>query len=184
MSGHSKFANIKHKRKNESAAKGPKFLPFWEGKLPLRREGLIRINASSFPQVVARSKGQQHAQQYHWTRHQRRGRRRCGNVNYEYVTYKRLRPQRHRHRQFDALTDNKNHCGRQCKGAPLPRTAWKHQDTRYVSFMFDKGDGSSSTKGRCEMEADDLMMMALDAGAEDFGEEGEQLWGESPYGSR
>ena len=40
-----------------------------------------------------------------------------------------------------------------------------------VSFMFDKKGQIIVAKEDCEMEADDLMMMALDAGAEDFSEE-------------
>ena len=37
--------------------------------------------------------------------------------------------------------------------------------------MFDKKGQIIVDKEECDMEADDLMMMALDAGAEDFSEE-------------
>lgn len=37
--------------------------------------------------------------------------------------------------------------------------------------MFDKKGQIIIDKEECDMEADDLMMMALDAGAEDFAEE-------------
>ena len=40
-----------------------------------------------------------------------------------------------------------------------------------VSFMFDKKGQIIIDKEECDMEADDLMMTALDAGAEDFSEE-------------
>ena len=40
-----------------------------------------------------------------------------------------------------------------------------------VSFMFDKKGLIIIDKEECSMDADDLMMMALDAGAEDFSEE-------------
>ena len=40
-----------------------------------------------------------------------------------------------------------------------------------VSFMFDKRGLIIIDKEECDMEADDLMMLALDAGAEDFAEE-------------
>ena len=42
---------------------------------------------------------------------------------------------------------------------------------RSVSFMFDKKGQIIIDKEECEMDADDLMMIALDAGAEDFAEE-------------
>ena len=40
-----------------------------------------------------------------------------------------------------------------------------------VSYMFDEKGQIIIAKEDCEMEADDLMMIALDAGAEDFVEE-------------
>jgi len=40
-----------------------------------------------------------------------------------------------------------------------------------VSFMFDKKGQIIVDKEECELDADDLMMTALDAGAEDFVEE-------------
>ena len=40
-----------------------------------------------------------------------------------------------------------------------------------VSFMFDKKGQIIIDKEECDMDADDLMMIALDAGAEDFSDE-------------
>ena len=40
-----------------------------------------------------------------------------------------------------------------------------------VSYMFDKKGQIIIDKEECDMDADDLMMIALDAGAEDFAEE-------------
>lgn len=40
-----------------------------------------------------------------------------------------------------------------------------------VSFMFDQKGQIIVDKEECELDADDLMMQALDAGAEDFSEE-------------
>ena len=40
-----------------------------------------------------------------------------------------------------------------------------------VSFMFDEKGQIIVLKENCEMDADDLMMLALDAGADDFAEE-------------
>ena len=40
-----------------------------------------------------------------------------------------------------------------------------------VSFMFDQKGQIIIDREECDLEADDLMMMALDAGAEDFAEE-------------
>jgi transcriptional/translational regulatory protein YebC/TACO1 len=43
--------------------------------------------------------------------------------------------------------------------------------TGCVSFMFDQKGQIIVDKEECDLEADDLMMIALDAGAEDFSEE-------------
>ena len=40
-----------------------------------------------------------------------------------------------------------------------------------VSYMFDEKGQIIIDKEECDMEADDLMMIALDAGADDFNEE-------------
>ena len=40
-----------------------------------------------------------------------------------------------------------------------------------VSYMFDKKGQIIIDKEECDMDADELMMLALDAGAEDFSEE-------------
>jgi transcriptional/translational regulatory protein YebC/TACO1 len=40
-----------------------------------------------------------------------------------------------------------------------------------VSFMFDKKGQIIIDKEECDMDADELMMIALDAGADDFAEE-------------
>ena len=40
-----------------------------------------------------------------------------------------------------------------------------------VSYMFDKKGQIIIDKEECDMDPDELMMMALDAGAEDFNEE-------------
>ncbi len=40
-----------------------------------------------------------------------------------------------------------------------------------VSYMFDKKGQIIIDKEECDMEADEMMMLALDAGAEDFNEE-------------
>ena len=43
--------------------------------------------------------------------------------------------------------------------------------TGCVSYMFDQKGQIIIDREACEMDADDLMMLALDAGAEDFSEE-------------
>ena len=92
-----------------------------------------------------------------------------GNVNYEYVTYEGYGPNGIAI-IVDALTDNKN------RTAANVRSAFTNGNGNIgtpgcVSFMFDKNGQIIIDKEECETDADDLMMTALDAGAEDFSEE-------------
>ena len=70
----------------------------------------------------------------------------------------------------DALTDNKNRTASNVRNA-FTKGGGNVGTTGCVSFMFDKKGQIIVDKEECELDADDLMMMALDAGAEDFAEE-------------
>ena len=92
-----------------------------------------------------------------------------GNVNYEYVTYEGYGPNGIAI-IVDALTDNKNRTAANVRSA-FTKGNGSIGTPGCVSFMFDKRGQIIIDKEECVMEADDLMMTALDAGAEDFSEE-------------
>ena len=71
---------------------------------------------------------------------------------------------------MEALTDNKNRTAANVRRA-FPKGQGNIGTPGCVSFMFDKKGQIIIDKEECELEADDLMMTALDAGAEDFNEE-------------
>ena len=71
---------------------------------------------------------------------------------------------------MDALTDNKNRTAANVRSA-FTKGNGNVGTPGCVSYMFDKKGQIVIAKEECEMDADDLMMMALDAGAEDFSEE-------------
>ncbi|MCD7864805.1 MAG: YebC/PmpR family DNA-binding transcriptional regulator, partial [Clostridiales bacterium] len=70
----------------------------------------------------------------------------------------------------DTLTDNKNRTAANVRSA-FTKGKGSIGTQGCVSFMFDKKGQIIIDKEDCEMDADDLMMAALDAGAEDFTEE-------------
>ena len=72
----------------------------------------------------------------------------------------------------DALTDNKNRTAANVRNA-FTKGGGNVGTQGCVSFMFDKKGQIIIDKEECDMEADELMMIALDAGAEDFSEEEE-----------
>ena len=68
------------------------------------------------------------------------------------------------------MTDNKNRTASNVRNA-FTKGNGNVGTQGCVSFMFDKKGQIIVVKEECELEADDLMMIALDAGAEDFVEE-------------
>lgn len=97
-----------------------------------------------------------------------------GNVNYEEVTYEGYGPNGTAI-IVKALTDNKNRTASNVRNA-FTKGSGSVGTQGCVSYMFDeKGQIIISKEemddNNIEMEADDIMMLALDAGAEDFSEE-------------
>ncbi len=92
-----------------------------------------------------------------------------GSVNYEVVTYEGYGPNGVAI-IVDALTDNKNRTASNVRNA-FTKGGGNVGTQGCVSFMFDKKGQIIIDKEECEMDADSLMMAALDAGAEDFSEE-------------
>jgi YebC/PmpR family DNA-binding regulatory protein len=70
----------------------------------------------------------------------------------------------------EALTDNKNRTASFVRSV-FDKNGGDLGTPGCVSYMFDKKGQIIIDKEEFEMDADDLMMLALDAGAEDFSEE-------------
>ena len=90
-------------------------------------------------------------------------------VNYTSITYEGYGPNGTAI-IVDTLTDNKNRTASNVRNA-FTKGGGNVGTTGCVSFMFDQKGQIIIDKEECEMDADDLMMLALDAGAEDFSDE-------------
>ena len=90
-------------------------------------------------------------------------------VNYEEVTYEGYGPNGTAI-IVKALTDNKNRTASNVRNA-FTKGSGSVGTQGCVSYMFDEKGQIIIDKEECDMEADDLMMIALDAGADDFNEE-------------
>ncbi|MBQ2532183.1 MAG: YebC/PmpR family DNA-binding transcriptional regulator, partial [Lachnospiraceae bacterium] len=93
----------------------------------------------------------------------------ANSVNYETVTYEGYGPSGTAI-IVRALTDNKNRTAANVRSA-FTKGHGSIGTQGCVSYMFDEKGQIIIAKEECDLEADDLMMMALDAGAEDFSEE-------------
>ena len=169
MSGHSKFANIKHKKEKNDAAKGKIFTIIGrEIAVAVKEGGPDPANNFKLAQVIAKAKANNMPNDT-----LDRGIKKAagdGNaVNYEHVTYEGYGPSGIAI-IVEALTDNKNRTAANVRSA-FTKGNGSIGTQGCVSFMFDEKGQIIIDKEECSMGADDLMMLALDAGAEDFSEE-------------
>ena len=171
MSGHSKFANIKHKKEKNDAAKGKMFTIIGkEIAVAVKEGGADPDNNSKLRDVIAKAK----ANNMPNDTIERGIKKAAGNVNavnYESVTYEGYGPNGTAI-IVNALTDNKNRTAANVRNA-FTKGGGNVGTQGCVSFMFDKKGQIIIDKEECDMEADELMMIALDAGAEDFSDEEE-----------
>ena len=169
MSGHSKFANIKHKKEKNDAAKGKIFTVIGrEIALAVKEGGADPANNSKLRDVIAKAKANNMPNDT-IERGIKKAAGDVNSVNYEQVTYEGYGPSGIAI-IVEALTDNKNRTAANVRSA-FTKGNGNMGNTGCVSYMFDKKGQIIIDKEECEMEADDLMMIALDAGAEDFAEE-------------
>ncbi len=169
MSGHSKFANIKHKKEKNDAAKGKIFTIIGrEIAVAVKEGGPDPANNFKLATVIAKAKANNMPNDT-IERGIKKAAGDSGNVNYEYVTYEGYGPSGIAI-IVEALTDNKNRTAANIRSA-FAKGSGSIGTQGCVSFMFDKKGQIIIDKEECELDADDLMMTALDAGAEDFNEE-------------
>ncbi len=169
MSGHSKFANIKHKKGKNDAAKGKIFTILGrEIAVAVKEGGPDPANNYKLAQVIAKAKSNNMPNDT-IERGIKKAAGDAGNVNYEFVTYEGYGPNGIAI-IVNALTDNKNRTASNVRSA-FTKGQGSIGTPGCVSFMFDEKGQIIIDKEECDMDADDLMMIALDAGADDFNEE-------------
>ena len=169
MSGHSKFANIKHKKEKNDAAKGKIFTVIGrEIAVAVKEGGSDPNNNSKLRDVIAKAK----ANNVPNDTIERGIKKAAGDlsaVNYEQNVYEGYGPSGVAI-IVETLTDNKNRTAANVRAA-FTKGGGNIGAQGCVSYMFDKRGLMVVDKEECDIDADELMMLALDAGAEDFSEE-------------
>ena len=170
MSGHSKFANIKHKKEKNDAAKGKIVTKIGSEIAVAVKEGggADPANNSRLRDVIAKAKVNNMPND----NIERSIKKAAGDMdanNYERVVYEGYGPNGTAI-IVEALTDNKNRTASNVRSA-FTKGNGNIGTPGCVSFMFDKKGQILIDREEFEMDADELMMLALDAGAEDFAEE-------------
>ena len=169
MSGHSKFANIKHKKEKNDAAKGKIFTVIGrEIAVAVKEGGPDPNNNSKLRDVIAKAKAN-NVPNDTIERGIKKAAGDVNSVNYEHNIYEGYGPNGVAI-IVETLTDNKNRTAANVRAA-FTKGGGNIGAQGCVSFMFDKKGQIIIDKEECDMDSDELMMAALDLGAEDFNDE-------------
>ncbi len=168
MSGHSKFANIKHKKEKNDAAKGKIFTVIGrELAVAVKAGGPDPESNSKLRDAIAKAK----ANNMPNDTIDRSIKKAAGNldaVNYESITYEGYGPKGVAV-IVEVLTDNKNRSAANVRSA-FTKGGGNMGTTGCVSFMFDE-KGQIIIEKDDDLDAESLEMTAIEAGAEDISEE-------------
>lgn len=170
MAGHSKWSNIKRKKEKVDAAKGKIFTKLSREIMSAVREGgpdpeanfrlrlaIDQAKASNMPnenisRVIKRASGNE------------------DGTNYEEITYEGYGPAGIAV-LVHAMTDNRNRTAGSLRHL-FSKSGGSLGQTGCVAWIFEQ-KGIFSIERNDNLDADELMMLALESGAEDFDEEEE-----------
>ena len=169
MSGHSKFSNIKHKKEKNDAAKGKIFTRFGrEIAVAVKEGGPDPNNNSKLAALIAKAKANNMPNDT-IDRSIKKAAGEGNTAEYVRATYEGYGP-KGTAIIVETLTDNKNRTASNVRNA-FTKGQGAVGTQGCVSYMFDEKGLIVIDKEELELEADDLMMLAIDAGAEDFSDE-------------
>ena len=172
MSGHSKFANIKQKKEKNDAAKGKIFTRLGkELMVAVKEGGPDPNNNSKLRDVIAKAKSNNMPNDT-IDRSIKKAAGDSDAANFTAITYEGYGPSGTAI-IVETLTDNKNRTAANVRNA-FTKGSGNVGTPGCVSFMFDKKGQILINKEDCKMDAEELMMLAIDAGAEDFNDEDEE----------
>ena len=169
MAGHSKFANIRHKKEKNDAARGRIFTRLGrEIAVAVKMGGADPTTNGRLRDAVAKAKSENMSNDTI----ERSIKKAAGDlnaVNYEPITYEGYGPKGVAV-IVKALTDNRNRAAANVRSA-FTKGGGNMGTTGCVAFMFDQKGLIMVEKEQANEE--DLMLLTLDAGAEDFAVEEE-----------
>lgn len=170
MSGHSKWHNIQAKKGKADSKRGKIFTKIGkEIALAVKNGGPSQEVNSKLRDIIAKAKASNMPQDT-ITRAIKKGSGDMDSVNYEEIVYEGYGPSGIAV-IVNVLTDNKNRSAGNVRHA-FTKHGGNMGSTGCVSFMFQQ-KGEMVVEKNDELNEDELMMMALEAGAEDFSAEDE-----------
>ena len=166
MSGHSKWANIKNKKEKTDAQKGKIFTKIGREIAIAVKEGGggDPANNSKLRDVIAKAKANNMPND-NINRSIKKAVGEGSNANYEEITYEGYGPGNIAV-IVNVVTDNRNRIAAEMRHI-FDKSGGNMGNSGSVSWMFDK-KGQIVIERTALMDEDEVMMQALDAGAEDF----------------
>ena len=172
MSGHSKFSNIKHKKERNDSARGKIFTRLGrEIAVAVKTGGADPLANSKLRDIIAKAKSNNMPNDT-IDRSIKKAAGDLNAVNYESITYEGYGPGGVAV-IAKALTDNRNRAAANVRSA-FTRGGGNLGATGCVSFLFDE-KGLIVLNRNDRIDEDELMMLALEAGAEDLSAQEETL---------
>ncbi|MCR1898218.1 YebC/PmpR family DNA-binding transcriptional regulator [Irregularibacter muris] len=165
MAGHSKWANIKHKKGKQDAVRGKIFTKFGKALAVAAKEGgSDPEHNAKLRDIIAKAKVQNMPND-NIERAIKRGAGELDGSHYEEIVYEGYGPGGVAV-IVEALTDNKNRTAGDIRHI-FDKNGGNLGTSGCVSFLFDR-KGQLMIERSHDIDEDELMMLALDAGAEDF----------------
>lgn len=168
MSGHSKWATIKHKKGAADKKRGKLFAKLIKQVEVAARQGGGDIDANPTLRTMYQKARDASVPLDTIDRAVKRGTGELEGVNYENVTYEGYAP--HGVALYiETLTDNRNRTGSEVRSA-LSKNGGSLAEPGAVAWQFER-KGVIVLPG--DIDEDEVMLVALDAGAEDLVDEGD-----------
>ena len=174
MSGHSKWATIKHKKGAQDKARGKLFAKLIRQVEVAAREGGGDVNSNATLRTMFQKARDASVPMDTIERAVKRGTGELEGVRYESVSYEGYAPAGVA-MIIECLTDNRNRTGADVRSlfsknggsmAEPGAVSWQFERKGVIILAKNGADGS-------EVAEDDVMLVALDAGAEDLSDQGD-----------
>ncbi|WP_309866884.1 YebC/PmpR family DNA-binding transcriptional regulator [Desmospora profundinema] len=166
MAGHSKWKNIQHRKGRQDAIRGKMFAKLSREIMVAAREGGGDPEQNQRLRLAIAKARSQNMPNDNIDRAIKRGTGEEGGGHYEAVTYEGYGPAGAAV-MVEALTDNRNRTAADMRHIFSKRDG-NLGESGCVAWMFERKGLLRVDRESTEMGEDDLMMLALEAGAEDF----------------
>jgi len=174
MSGHSKWANIKHRKGKQDAAKGKVFTKLGRELIVAARAGGANPDTNFRLKIAIQKAKDANMPNDNISRAIQRGAGGQDNSNYEELTYEGYGPGGVAI-MATALTDNRNRTAGEVRHL-FSKYGGNMGETGCVSWMFKEKGILSIAKENLRFPEDELLLLTLESGAEDIRlDEGDEI---------